>query len=135
MIVLSMKQSKNNIYLLLARLTVVVHLLIMLWLWIGAWLAFKYPWYAPVHVCLPILIVWLHVRNGSCPVTDLEIDLRKKAGAKPDWSSFYTHYLFMQFFNYKPSSKFVKNFLIITKIIPGLSPLYVIVSQLYRYFS
>jgi hypothetical protein len=80
-------------FLLLADLIVVVHLGFILFASLGGLLLFKWPRLAWLH--LPA-VAWGAITEFMgliCPLTPLEIWLRRHAGADPYSGGFISHYL------------------------------------------
>ncbi len=81
-------------YRLLANLTALLHAGFVLFVIAGGLLAYRWPgvlwWHGPVAV-YGVLIMVFHWR---CPLTDLEINLRRAAGETVEWAGFLERYLF-----------------------------------------
>ncbi len=119
-------------YLALAGGTVLIHTAIMTWFWIGAFLVFNgYPELAIHQVIYVLVVVGYHELYGSCPLTVLEIWARKKSGVKDrEVETYYGYYIFWVLFRTKPSVIFLRRFVILFKILPGISPIILIAQQM-----
>jgi len=111
-----------------ARLVFALHVTVMASFWFGALYAFYNHAYAPFHLAIVITTVMIHLIWGKCPFTLLERSFLKR-GKSPHYytGGFYQHYLFEKFFGVQKSERYVTNFLIIAKVIPGLSPLLILI--------
>ncbi len=80
-------------YLLLADLVLVVHLLFVLFVVFGGLLVLRWHRLAWLH--LPALGwgLWIEFSGTLCPLTPLEIHLRRLAGADPYEGGFIAHYI------------------------------------------
>jgi hypothetical protein len=80
-------------YRIAADLTVAVHLLFIVFVVLGGLLAFRWPRASLVHlpaVAWGVLIEWM---GGICPLTPMEIRLRRMAGAQGYSGGFFDHYI------------------------------------------
>ena len=80
-------------YALLANLVMALHLAIILFMAIGGLLAFGYPWVAWVQVPAFIYAGLIGVYGWFCPLTELEHDLRQKAGQNRERADFVAYYI------------------------------------------
>jgi len=80
-------------YLLLADFVVILHFLFIVAVVIGGLLVIK--WRKLIWVHLPFLFwgIYIEFSGGICPLTPLEIWLRKQAGADIYQGGFISHYL------------------------------------------
>ncbi len=89
-----MLESEVIMYRLLANLTALLHAGFVLFVIAGGLLGYRWPavlwWHGPVAV-YGVLIMVFHWR---CPLTDLEIDLRRAAGETVTWDGFLERYVF-----------------------------------------
>ncbi|MDW8032923.1 MAG: DUF2784 domain-containing protein, partial [Aquificaceae bacterium] len=83
----------KGFYLFLAHLVVAVHFLWILFLLLGWLFAFKGRIVRSIHLSGLLFALFLNLTHLHCPLTYLEIWLRKKAGAEAYDSSFIIHYL------------------------------------------
>lgn len=83
----------KDFYLLLAHLVVFVHFLWIVFLFIGWLPALKSRAIRWLHIGGVLFALFLNITRLHCPLTYLEIWLRKKAGAEAYDSSFIIHYL------------------------------------------
>lgn len=84
--------------------------------------------YAPYHLIFIVITVTYHVLFGGCPLTVWEIKYRKLHNPYTEYKndSFYAHYFFHKLFRRNVTRIQVKIFLLVTKVIPGLMPLSVV---------
>ena len=77
----------------LADAVLVVHALFVAWVVLGALAVWRWPRLAWLH--LPALAwgVWIEVSGGLCPLTPLEVSLRREAGEAGYSGGFLDHYL------------------------------------------
>lgn len=80
-------------YLLLADFVVILHFLFIVAVVIGGLLVIK--WRKLIWIHLPFLFwgIYIEFSGGICPLTPLEIWLRKQAGADIYQGGFISHYL------------------------------------------
>ncbi len=83
----------HTLYLFLADLAVVIHLLFIAFVVLGGLLVLKWPPAAWLH--LPALAwgVYIELSGGICPLTPLEVWLRRQAGSEAYAGGFVEHYL------------------------------------------
>jgi len=81
------------VYRRLADLVVVLHVLIILFLFYGPFLCRKDAWVALFHIPLAVWVTAAIIMNWTCPLTPLENHLRKVAGQQGYEGSFVDHYL------------------------------------------
>lgn len=77
----------------LADLVVVLHVLIVLFLFYGPFMSMKDAWVALFHIPLAVWVTVALIMNLTCPLTPLENYLRKAAGVQGYEGSFVDHYL------------------------------------------
>ncbi len=80
-------------YRLAADLTLVLHLLFVVFVLFGGMLSFHYPRWAWLH--LPALVwgIWIEWSKGLCPLTPLENHFRQLAALEEYREGFAEHYL------------------------------------------
>ena len=78
---------------LLADALVLVHFAFTLFVTLGAFLTWRWPRVAWLH--LPVLAwgLWIEVSGAICPLTPLENDLRNRGGGAGYVGDFLPHYL------------------------------------------
>ena len=83
----------TTFYLLLADLVVLIHFLFVLFVFVGGFLVLKWHRLAWLH--LPVLVwgAYIEFSHSICPLTPLEIGLRREAGVDPYQGGFIGHYL------------------------------------------
>lgn len=81
------------VYALLANLVMMLHLAIILFMAIGGLLTFSYPWVAWIQVPTFIYVGLIGVYSWICPLTELEHDLRQKAGQNRERADFVEFYI------------------------------------------
>jgi Protein of Unknown function (DUF2784) len=81
------------IYRLLADLVVVIHLAFILFVAVGALLAWRWPHLVWAHVPVVAWAVAIVAIGFTCPLTPLEKLLRRRAGAEAYDGGFIDHYL------------------------------------------
>ncbi len=80
-------------YRLLADLVVVVHLAFLVFVALGAMLAWRWPRLVWVHVPVVVWAVAIVAIGFTCPLTPLEKLLRRRAGGETYDGGFVDHYL------------------------------------------
>lgn len=80
-------------YLLLADLIVVLHLLFVVYAVLGGFLLLKWPRLAWLHIPVVVWGTLTEFLGLICPLTPLEIWLRQQAGADSYYGGFVSHYL------------------------------------------
>jgi len=81
------------LYPLLAAVTALVHGGFVVFVVFGGLLIPRLPWVAWLHLPCAFYGVLIMVFNWRCPLTDLEIRLRQRAGERVEWSEFLYRYL------------------------------------------
>ncbi len=79
--------------MLLAGAVAVVHAAVVLFLVTGGLLALSRPRLRRVHVPVALSVLAVNLAGADCPLTDLELALRERAGAGPYAGGFLGHYL------------------------------------------
>ncbi len=120
-----MSQSKHHI---IANSIVCLHLLFVVVFVGGAIFSFFKPWYAPYHIVFVLATVVYHLVKGGCPLTAWEVKHRRLHNPDAVYKneSFYAHYFFYKFCGIDVTTKQVKLFLLVTKVVPGLIPILVV---------
>jgi hypothetical protein len=77
----------------LADLTVVAHLLFIVFMAVGGLLALRWRWFPWVHLPAAVWGVLLELRGWYCPLTSLERWLRVRSGGAGYDGGFVEHYL------------------------------------------
>ncbi len=80
-------------YRIFADLVLVTHFLYILFALFGALLVIKYRWLAWLQIPAFIWAATVNVSHTVCPLTRLEVSLRKFAGDTPYQGDFIEHYL------------------------------------------
>jgi hypothetical protein len=78
---------------LLAGAVAVLHGAAVLFMLSGALLALRWPRVLWVHVPISLAILAIYLTGSDCPLTDLELWLRARAGAPGYRGGFIGHYL------------------------------------------
>lgn len=81
------------IYRLLADSVLILHLLFICFVIFGGLLALRFPWIALVHIPAACWGVFIEFTAGLCPLTGIEVELRRMAGDTGYSGSFIEHYL------------------------------------------
>jgi hypothetical protein len=81
------------LYLLLADLTVVVHLAFVVFVVVGGLLALRWRWVAWLHVPAAVWGALIELQGWVCPLTPLEVKLRDMGGEAGYGGGFVEHYL------------------------------------------
>ena len=81
------------VYRSLADLVLIVHLAFIVFVLGGGLLALRWRWAPIVHVPAALWGVVVEVTGGPCPLTPLEIALRRAAGASGYSGGFVENYL------------------------------------------
>jgi hypothetical protein len=78
---------------ILADAVLVLHALFIAWVTLGAIAVARWPWLAWLH--LPALGwgLWIEASGGLCPLTPLEVALRRAGGEQGYAGGFVEHYL------------------------------------------
>ena len=80
--------------MLLANAVAVLHAAVVLGMLTGALIGLRRPGVLWVHAPLSLAVLAVNLAGAPCPLTDLELDLRERAGAAPYDGGFLGHYLF-----------------------------------------
>lgn len=84
----------KSIYLFLTQLTVIIHLLFILFVIVGGFFARKKPWIKIVHLTSVIWALYAELSPGVlCPLTTLENYFGLRAGLSTYEEDFITRYL------------------------------------------
>ncbi len=78
--------------MVLAHLVAVVHGLAVVLMLTGALVALRRPRLLWVHAPVAAAILAVNLAGAPCPLTDLELALRERAGAEPYTGGFLGHY-------------------------------------------
>ena len=81
------------IYRLLADLVVLVHLAFIVFVAVGAFLAWRWPQLVWAHIPVVVWAVAIVAIGFTCPLTPLEKLLRRRAGGEAYDEGFIDHYL------------------------------------------
>ena len=79
---------------LLATLVVFVHLLFVVFACVGGMLAIRWPRIAWLHLPAAAWAVFIELSGGICPLTPLELALRRRAGLPEYSGDFVANYIF-----------------------------------------
>ena len=80
-------------YRILADVVAVFHLAVVLFMLTGGLLAWRWPRLVWVHAPVALVILAINLAGAACPVTDLELHLRRLAGEAGYADGFIAHYL------------------------------------------
>ena len=83
-----------NGFALLAALTVLVHVLFVVFAAAGGLLVLRWPRVAWLHVPAAAWAVFVELSGGICPLTPLENELRERGGLPPYSGDFVANYVF-----------------------------------------
>lgn len=78
---------------LAADLTLVLHLAFILFVVCGGFFALRWRWAPFLHLPAAAWGAWIEFSGGICPLTPLEQELRRRAGAAGYAGGFVEHYL------------------------------------------
>lgn len=78
---------------LLADAVLVVHGLFVVWAVFGVFAVWRWPRLAVLHLPALAWAVWIEASGGVCPLTPLEVWLRRAAGQEGYSGGFIEHYL------------------------------------------
>jgi hypothetical protein len=78
---------------LLASAVAVVHGAAVLFMLAGPLLALRWPRVLLLHVPIALAILAIYLTGSDCPLTDLELWLRERAGASGYTGGFVGHYI------------------------------------------
>lgn len=81
------------LYRVLADLTLVLHLIFILFVLFGALLVLRWRWFAFIHLPAAIWGALIEFMGWICPLTPLENRLRRTAGQSGYDGGFIDHYL------------------------------------------
>jgi hypothetical protein len=82
------------IYHFLTQLTIIIHLLFILFVIVGGFFANKNKWIRLFHICSLVWAVYAEISPGIiCPLTTLENYFGHRAGLSTYKEDFITHYL------------------------------------------
>ncbi|MCF6506974.1 DUF2784 domain-containing protein [Blastococcus sp. MG754426] len=80
--------------MLLANAVALVHAAAVLFMLVGALLALRWPRLVLLHAPVALVILGVNLAGADCPLTDLELWLRERAGAPGYEGGFLGRYLF-----------------------------------------
>ncbi len=80
-------------YRLLADSVLILHLLFIGFVIFGGFIALRFTWVALAHIPVACWGVFIELTGGVCPLTTLEVSLRRAAGDAGYSDSFIEHYL------------------------------------------
>ncbi|MCI0749802.1 MAG: DUF2784 domain-containing protein [Nevskiales bacterium] len=80
-------------YRMLADLVLALHLGFIVFAVTGGLLALRWRWAPLLHLPAAAWAVFIELSGGICPLTPLEIELRRAAGAEGYSGGFIEHYL------------------------------------------
>ena len=83
----------ERLFLAAADFVVLVHLLWIVFLILGAWPGARWAWVKWLHLAALAFSVLLQLFGWVCPITHLEVWLRKAGGAAPYEGTFIGQYL------------------------------------------
>lgn len=81
------------LYHLAASATLLLHLAFILFVMLGAFLLLRWPRLAWLHLPAAAWGAYIEFSHGICPLTPLENQLRRRAGAEGYAGGFIEHYL------------------------------------------
>ena len=81
------------VYVLLADLLLVLHLLFIFFVLFGGLLLWRWPYLLFVHMPALFWGVWVELHGGICPLTPWEQQLRLTAGQSGYTGGFVEHYI------------------------------------------
>ncbi len=81
-------------YRIAADLVLVTHFAFIILVVAGALLAFRYPWFACIHIPAASWGAFVELTGRICPLTTLENFLRTRAGQEGYANSFVEQYIF-----------------------------------------
>ena len=79
--------------MLLATGVAVLHAAVVLFVLTGSLLALRWPRLLPLHALVALTVLGLYLAGADCPLTDLELWLRRRAGVPPYEDGFLGHYV------------------------------------------
>lgn len=80
--------------MLLASAVALLHAAAVLFMLAGALLALRWPRLVLLHAPVALVILGVNLAGADCPLTDLELWLRERAGAPVYTGGFLGHHLF-----------------------------------------
>ena len=81
------------IYRLLADALVILHLAFIVFVVLGAFTAYRWPKMVLAHIPCALWGAWIEITGGICPLTPIEVRLRRMGGTEGYAGSFIEHYL------------------------------------------
>ena len=81
------------LYARAADLVAIVHAAFIVFLLVGGFLAWRWPWLVWVHLPAVAVTVLIFLLGADCPLTDIETHLRRDAGEPAYRDGFIAHYL------------------------------------------
>jgi hypothetical protein len=107
------------LYHLLADLVFVVHLAFIIFVIVGAFLAWRWHWVAIPHLAAVIWGLAIEFLNAPCPLTPLEQMLLLRVGEEAYRGGFVDHYIVPLIYPDAPSDFFLKAgiFLVVINLI------------------
>ncbi len=79
--------------MLLANAVALLHAAAVLFMLTGSLLALRWPWLLWLHVPVSLAILGLYLTGSDCPLTNLELGLRERAGEPGYTGGFIGHYV------------------------------------------
>jgi hypothetical protein len=77
---------------LLANAVALLHAAAVLFMLTGSLLALRWPWVLWLHIPVSLAILGLYLTGSDCPLTNLELALRERAGEPGYTGGFIGHY-------------------------------------------
>jgi len=102
-----------------AYLVAVVHAAVVLLMLSGGLLALRWPRLLPVHLPVALAILAVHVAGAACPLTDLELALRREAGGEVYRGGFLAHHVLVPM-GVDPGSQSTQTALRLVALLPNL---------------
>jgi hypothetical protein len=81
------------VWSILADVVLVLHGLFIAWVALGAGFVWRWPQLAWAHLPALAWALWVEASASICPLTPLEVGLRRRAGQQGFEGSFIDHYL------------------------------------------
>ena len=80
-------------YLLLADAVVILHFAFIVFVVLGALMAYRWPKMVWAHIPCALWGAWIEITGGICPLTPFEVRFRRMGGADGYAGGFIEHYL------------------------------------------
>ena len=78
---------------ILADAVLLIHAAFVAWAVFGVLVVWRWPWLAALHLPALAWAIWIEASGRVCPLTPLEVSLRREAGESGYTGGFIDHYV------------------------------------------